>query len=131
MFGAAQVPLRVWQRLAPYVFMASAGLLVLVMLPGLGREVNGSRRWLSRGITTLQPSEFGKFAVALYAADYTVRKAALMHSFKRGFLPLFAVMLVTGGLLLREPDFGAFVVITGVSSSRWRSCCWRASSCSS
>ena len=56
-----------------------------------------------------------KLFVVIYAADYTVRKAAYMHSLRRGFLPMFAVMLLTGGLLLREPDFGAFAVITAIA----------------
>ena len=112
---AFEVPLALWQRLAPYLFLVGAILLVLVLVPGIGREVNGARRWISLPVFNLQPSEFMKVFVALYAADYTVRKAAYMHSLKRGFLPLFAVMLIIGGLLLREPDFGAFVVITVIA----------------
>ncbi|MES2563544.1 MAG: putative lipid II flippase FtsW [Pseudomonadota bacterium] len=112
---AFQVPLRLWQRAAPYLFVAGLVLLVLVLIPGIGREVNGSRRWISLGIANLQPSEIVKVFVVLYAADYTVRKAAFMHSLKRGFMPMFFVMLLTGGLLLREPDFGAFAVITVVA----------------
>jgi cell division protein FtsW len=113
--AAFQVPLRLWQQAAPYLFLAGAGLLVLVLIPGLGREVNGSQRWLPLGIVTVQPSELVKLAAVLYAADYTARKAAHMSSFRRGFLPLAAVMLVVGWLLLREPDFGAFVVITVIA----------------
>ena len=113
--AAMQIPLRTWQRLAPYLFLGSAALLVLVFVPGLGREVNGSRRWLSLLVFNLQPSELVKVAVVLYAADYTVRKAAFMNSIKRGFMPMFLAMVVTGSLLLREPDFGAFVVITTIA----------------
>jgi cell division protein FtsW len=90
-------------------------LLLLVLIPGIGKEVNGSQRWLSLGMFNLQPSELMKLLVLLYAADYTVRKAALMHSFRKGFLPMLIVMLLVGGLLLREPDFGAFVVITVIA----------------
>jgi cell division protein FtsW len=109
--AAFQVPMRLWQQAAPIFFVVGLALLVLVLIPGIGREVNGSRRWISLGIANLQPSEVVKVFVVLYAADYTVRKAAFMHSLKRGFLPMFLVMLLTGGLLLREPDFGAFAVI--------------------
>jgi cell division protein FtsW len=112
-----QVPLRLWQQAAPWLFLLGAGLLVLVLLPGLGREVNGARRWLSLAVVNLQPSEFMKLFAVLYAADYTVRKSALMHSFSRGLLPMLAVMLVVGWLLLREPDFGAFVVITAIATA--------------
>jgi cell division protein FtsW len=113
--AAFQVPVRLWQQAAPYLFVGGLVLLVLVLIPGIGREVNGSRRWISLGIANLQPSEIVKVFVVLYAADYTVRKAAFMHSLKRGFMPMFFVMLLTGGLLLREPDFGAFAVITVVA----------------
>src|SRR6267142_2461725 len=113
---AFQVSLQQWQQAAPWLFLLGVVLLVLLLVPGLGREVNGARRWLSLGVASLQPSEFMKLFVVLYAADYTVRKLALMHSLKRGLLPMFAVMLVVGWLLLREPDFGAFVVITAITT---------------
>lgn len=112
---AFQVPMRAWQQAAPYLFMAGTALLVIVLIPGLGKEVNGSRRWISLGFANLQPSELMKFFVVLYAADYTARKAGLMHDFKKGFLPMAVVMLLTGALLLSEPDFGAFVVITAIA----------------
>ncbi len=112
---AFQVPLRVWQQAAPWLFLVGAVLLALVLVPGIGREVNGSKRWLSLYFVNLQPSEFMKLFVVLYAADYTVRKAVHMDSLRRGFLPMLMVMLVVGGLLLREPDFGAFVVITVIA----------------
>jgi len=119
---AFQIPLRAWQKLAPYLFIAGAVLLVLVLVPHIGKSVNGSRRWISFGVINAQPSEFMKLAVVLYAASYAVRRAAflhaeqpLKHTILRGFLPLFGVMVVTGGLLLLEPDFGAFVVIVAIA----------------
>jgi cell division protein FtsW len=113
--AAFQVPLRLWQQAAPYLFLIGAGLLTLVLLPGVGREVNGSQRWISLYFVTVQPSELAKLAAVLYAADFTARKAAHMASFRKGFLPMLVVMLVVGWLLLREPDFGAFVVITVIA----------------
>jgi cell division protein FtsW len=119
---AFQVPMKAWQKLAPYVFVAGAVLLVIVLIPGLGKSVNGSRRWLAMGVFNVQPSELMKLAVVLYAASYAVRKAALLHAeqplrqtIMRGFAPLFAVMVGIGGLLLMEPDFGAFVVIVAIA----------------
>ena len=114
-FICFQFPLRLWEQAAPYLFCLGVVLLMLVLIPGVGREVNGSRRWLSLGLFNLQPSELMKLFAVLYAADYAVRKAALMHSFRKGFLPMLVVMLLTGGLLLREPDFGAFAVVTTVA----------------
>jgi cell division protein FtsW len=110
-----RVPIQVWQRAAPWLFVAGVVLLVAVLIPGAGREVNGSRRWISLGPATFQPSELMKLFVVLYAADYTVRKAAFMDDFRKGFLPMFAVMFFVAGLLLREPDFGALVVVTTIA----------------
>ena len=116
-FAAFQVRIEQWQKYAPLLFGLGLAGLALVLIPGLGKEVNGSRRWLSLAVLNLQPSEFMKFFVVLYAADYTVRKAAFMHSFKKGFFPMFLVMFLVGFLLLREPDFGALAVMTVIAAS--------------
>lgn len=113
--AAFQVPMRAWQQLAPWLFLAGVAALALVLIPGIGREVNGARRWIPLGFVNVQPSEFMKLAVVLYAADYTVRKSAVMGSLRHGLAPMLAVVLLVGGLLLREPDFGAFVVICAIA----------------
>ena len=105
------VPVGFWQKGAPWFFLGGLVLLVLVLIPGIGREVNGARRWLNLVIFNLQPSELMKLAAVLYAADYTVRKHAVMKSFQKGLLPMLGVMLAVSWLLLREPDFGALVVV--------------------
>ncbi len=110
-----QVPIGTLQKLAPALFAVGVVLLLLVLIPHVGRDVNGARRWIGFGFANLQPSELMKLGVALYAADYTVRKLGDMKSFRRGFMPLAAVVLFVGFLLLREPDFGAFVVITAIA----------------
>ena len=121
-FFAFQVPVKVWQRSAIWLFVIGTALLVLVLVPGIGKSVNGSKRWLSLVVVNVQPSEFMKLAVVLYAASYAVRKAAFLHAEQplrqtlvRGFAPLMAVMVLIGGLLLLEPDFGAFVVILAIA----------------
>ena len=116
-FVAFQVPTQVWQRLAPWLFIGGILLLILVLVPGIGRNVNGSQRWLSLFVINLQPSEFMKLFAAIYVADYTIRKSSVMDSLTRGFLPMVAVMVIVGWLLLREPDFGAFAVIAAISIS--------------
>lgn len=112
---AFQVPTKTWQEWSPWLFMIGVIFLAVVLVPGLGRSVNGSRRWISLGVANLQPSELMKLFAVLYAADYTVRKMAFMHDLKKAFLPLAAAMVVVAALLLREPDFGAFVVIVSIS----------------
>ena len=112
-FVAFNIPIAWWQKAAPYLFLL--GLALLVLIPGVGRVVGGSRRWLSLFVINLQPSELMKLFAAIYVADYTVRKAAVMDSFKKGFLPMVGVMVLVGFLLLREPDFGAFAVIAAIS----------------
>ncbi len=119
---AFQVPVKGWQKLAPWLFVGGALLLVLVLIPGIGKSVNGSRRWIPLGVANVQPSEFMKLAVVLYAASYAVRKAAFLHARQplrqtvvRGFTPLLLVMVAIGALLLQEPDFGAFVVIVAIA----------------
>ncbi|HCN69980.1 MAG TPA: putative lipid II flippase FtsW, partial [Candidatus Accumulibacter sp.] len=112
---AFQVPMATWQRWSPWLFVAGFVLLALVLIPGVGREVNGARRWLSLGLVNLQPSELMKLFAVLYAADYTARKMPYMHDLKKAFLPLASAMVAVGVLLLKEPDFGAFVVIISIA----------------
>jgi cell division protein FtsW len=112
-----QIPMEWWQKWSPHLFMIAIGLLVLVLIPGIGRNINGSQRWLSLFVINLQPSEFMKLFAAMYVADYAVRKSAQMDSIVKGFLPMVAVMVLVGFLLLREPDFGAFAVVAAISIS--------------
>ncbi|MFZ2541239.1 MAG: putative lipid II flippase FtsW [Gallionella sp.] len=112
---AFQVPVRLWQSYAPYLFLIGAALLVLVLIPGIGREVNYSRRWLSLIVINLQPSELMKLFAVLYAADYAVRKGKVKHLFVKAFVPMLVVMVLIGVLLLLEPDMGALVVICTIA----------------
>jgi len=111
---AFQVPMRLWQKYSFPLFFLGVVLLTLVLIPAIGHEVNGSRRWISLWIVNLQPSEFMKLLIVFYVANYTVRKAHQLGSFRKGFLPMLIVMLIVGALLLLEPDFGSFVVITAI-----------------
>lgn len=114
---AFQVPMRVWQKYVTYLFMISVLMLALVLVPGIGHEVNGSQRWISLYVVNIQPSEFVKLFMVLYAADYVSRKAADLNSFLKGFLPITIVLSIVGFLLLLEPDFGAFFVVTALVMS--------------
>ena len=112
---AFQLPLTAWQKYAPVLFLVGVVLLAIVLIPGIGRDVNGARRWLPLGFANLQPSELMKLFAVLYAADYTIRKINVMHDLKQAFLPMFGAMALVGILLLKEPDFGAFVVIISIA----------------
>jgi cell division protein FtsW len=112
---AFQFPVQALQKLAPWVFVLGVLLLVMVLIPGVGREVNGSKRWLSLFMFNLQPSELMKLFAVLYAADYTVRKGLLKDHLFKAFWPMFLIMGLVGALLLTEPDMGAFVVICAIA----------------
>jgi len=108
---AFQVPVQTWEKYAPVLFMASLVLLVAVLIPHIGKGVNGARRWISLGITNFQPSELAKFSAVVYAAGYMVRKMEVKEDFLRAVWPMAAAVGVMGVLLLAEPDMGAFLVI--------------------
>jgi cell division protein FtsW len=112
---AFRVRIETWQRVAPYLFVGTLILLTLVLIPGIGKGVNGAKRWLSFRVFNLQPSELMKLFVVLYAADYTVRKQQFMHQLTKGFLPMAAAVGCVGLLLLLEPDLGAFGVIVCIA----------------
>ena len=112
---AFRIPVSVWERYAPKLFLIALGMLVVVLIPHIGKGVNGARRWIPLGITNMQPSEIMKLAVTIYAANYTVRKQEYMHSFAKGFLPMAFAVGVVGALLLLEPDMGAFMVIAAIA----------------
>ena len=112
---AFQVPMRTWERSASWLFVAALLLLVAVLIPGVGKVVNGARRWLSIGPVGFQPSEVAKFAVLIYAADYMVRKMEVKERFFRAVLPMGAAVAIVGVLLLAEPDMGAFMVVAVIA----------------
>jgi cell division protein FtsW len=112
---AFALPTAQWQAMSKWLFFAGLILLVLVLIPGIGKAALGARRWISLYFMSLQPSELMKIFVVLYAADYTVRKQDHMHIFRKGFLPLGTAVLLVGLLLLLQPDLGAFIVIAGIA----------------
>jgi len=107
----ARVPLQRWERSGGTLLLISLALLVLVLIPGLGREVNGSMRWLSLGVFNLQPSELVKFFVVIYLAGYLVRHQDEVRSAVSGFIKPMVLLALLSVLLLAEPDFGAAAVM--------------------
>ena len=112
---AFQIPIETWEKAAPWLFVVSLVLLVVVLIPHVGKGVNGARRWIPLGITGFQPSELAKFAVLLYASDYMVRKMDVKERFFQAVAPMAVAVAIVGLLLLAEPDMGAFMVIAVIA----------------
>lgn len=110
---AVQVPVAVWEKWAPWLFVAALALLVLVLV--IGKGVNGARRWIQAGPMQFQPSELAKLAIAMYAANYMVRKMEVKEHFVRAVWPMAVALGFVGVLLLAEPDMGAFLVIAAIA----------------
>lgn len=106
-----QLPLKFWERSGPMLLLVSIVLLLLVLLPGIGRTVNGSTRWLALGPFTLQVSEVAKLAMIVYLAGYLVRRGDEVRMSVAGFLKPMSLVLLMGILLLAEPDFGTAVIL--------------------
>ncbi|MCH7341857.1 putative lipid II flippase FtsW [Pelomonas sp. CA6] len=110
-----QIPVSVWERNAPWLFVVALVLLVIVLIPHVGKGVNGARRWLPLGVMNFQPSELAKFAIAMYAANYMMRKMDVKENFFRAVWPMAVSLAFVGVLLLAEPDMGAFMVIAAIA----------------
>jgi cell division protein FtsW len=108
------LPLETLQRLSPWMLFFAFALLILVLMPGIGREVNGAQRWLPLGPITVQPSEIAKLALLLYAAGYLVRQEEAVRHHWGGLARLIGILAFVALLLLLEPDFGATVIIMGM-----------------
>ena len=106
-----KIPLNFLQKIGPVLIVISMFLLMMVLIPGLGKEVNGSVRWLNLGIISLQVSEFVKLATVIYLAGYLVRHHEEVRSNLSGFLRPLVLIFVISLLLILEPDFGAVAVI--------------------
>lgn len=109
--AVALVPLMVWQKYAWVLLVLAFLLLAFVLVPGIGRRVNGSQRWLVFGPLTLQASEVAKFCLIVFFAAYFTKRAAELSRQNKGLLRALSILGVFVILLLLEPDFGSSVVI--------------------
>ncbi|MBV8471133.1 MAG: putative lipid II flippase FtsW [Burkholderiaceae bacterium] len=112
---AVQIPVSTWERYAPWLFVVALVLLVAVLIPHVGKGVNGARRWLPLGVMNFQPSELAKLGIAMYAASYMMRKMDVKENFFQAVWPMAVSLAVVGVLLLAEPDMGAFMVIAAIA----------------
>ena len=110
-----QISMDTWEKAAPWVFIVSIVLLIVVLLPFMGKSINGARRWISFGVFNFQPSELAKFGTLLYAANYMVRKMDVKEKFFAAVTPMGVAIAIVGSLLLAEPDMGAFLVIAVIA----------------
>lgn len=114
-FAVYRTPMRVWMRIAPYLAGVAIFLLIIVLIPGIGRSVNGARRWIALGPMNFQVTEFVKFAVLIAAAAFTVKRQEYMHSVTKGLAPMFIIIAVISGLIGVQPDLGATAVIIAIA----------------
>ncbi|GAC1309131.1 MAG: stage V sporulation protein E [Acidimicrobiales bacterium] len=113
----ALVDYRRWRRWSIPALAGVTGLLVLVLVPGIGLVVNGSRRWLGFGSWRIQPSEMAKLAVVLFGADLLTRRADRMRDTRFTFRPLAILVVVLGALVMQQPDMGTTIIICSIAAA--------------
>ncbi len=111
--GAAcfAVSMERWERLGPWLFLLGVCLLGLVLVPGVGRTVNGATRWIPLGVLNMQPSELMKFFAVIYISGYLVRRQTEVVNSLAGFLRPMMLLGVAGALIMAQPDFGTTAVL--------------------
>ncbi|KDE40943.1 MAG: putative lipid II flippase FtsW [Nitrincola lacisaponensis] len=105
------IPMRLWQQYSVPLLVIGGVSLLLVLVPGIGREVNGARRWISLGFFNLQVSELAKIFMVIYIAGYLVRRLSEVRSTWSGVMKPVLPLSVYVGLLISQPDFGVTVVL--------------------
>lgn len=105
------IPTALWERLAFPLLIAAFAMLVMVLIPGIGHVVNGSRRWLPLGFMNFQPSELARVLLLMYLASYIVRRQNELRESIQGFVKPLAVLGLASALLIFEPDMGAATVL--------------------
>lgn len=114
-FAAGQLPLKVWRNMGPLLLIISGLLLLCLFIPGLGKTVNGSTRWLMIGPFNLQPSELVKLAFVIYLAGYLVRHSEAVRTTVAGFMMPMGLVVLFAVMMLMQPDFGASAVVVATA----------------
>lgn len=116
MFVAILTPYRLWEKLALPLFVVTIGLLLLLFIPGLGNEYGTAQSWLQVFGFSLQPSEFLKLTLIFYLALWLQKRESLIGTFKEGFLPFAALIVLSTFLVAVQPDLGSFLVLGTIAS---------------
>ena len=115
LFFIVNIPINFYKKNSRVLILIAIFLLGILLIPGIGREVNGSQRWFSIPGFSFQPSELVKLLIIFYASDYVTRKLSLKNKIRGSFLPITLVLSIISVFLLQQPDFGAFVVIISIT----------------
>ncbi len=115
MYICAKMDYHIWQKYLPFLIFLSLFLLILVKIPGLGFASGGAARWVRLGPITFQPAELAKLVIILYLASWVGKKRGVLNDFYYGILPLLFIIILFGGLILWQPDFGTMLVLVLVS----------------
>ncbi|MCU1355062.1 MAG: FtsW [Acidimicrobiales bacterium] len=114
LFACLLVSLDFWRKFVRVGLLASIGMLVAVLLPGIGRSANGATRWISVGPIQLQPSEFAKFGLMMFVADLLDRRAPDIDDWRQVLRPVVIVLAVVAGLVMLQPNLGTTIIIAAM-----------------
>lgn len=117
LYVTSHIPYRFWRHYSLYIFIGSALLMLMVFVPGIGLELNGARRWLDLGVTTVQPAEFLKIAYILYLATWLSQRKSKNRPFLHRIAPFSIITGVAALLLLIQPDTGTFLVLASAGGA--------------
>ncbi len=109
------IPYRMWEKLAPVLFLGTIFLLLLVFIPGLGNEYGSAHSWLQLFGFSIQPSEFLKLTMIFYLALWLQKREQLIGTFKEGFVPFVTLLVLSTFLVAIQPDLGSFLVLSGIA----------------
>lgn len=111
---ALRIPYGMWRKFAFFILIAMLVLLILVVLPGVGRKFGGARSWFTIGSLSFQPAEFAKLGLIIYLAAWCESKREVLRDFKAGFLPFMSVAAAVGILIILQPDVGTLAIVGAI-----------------
>ncbi len=116
MYFASRIDYHFWQKFAPLAVLVGIGMLIAVLIPGIGFEVGGAKRWINFGVFLFQPAEFVKLAMVLYLASWYDKRQHHVHDLYYGFLPILVIVGIVAGLIIIQPDMGTMLVLASIAA---------------